>query len=264
MMKTLLSLLTLWVGAVALAQSAPQTPEARARELQSRYMTGVSTELTGKLDTKSAVVGQSIALRTRADVTLADGKMIPAGTKLAGRVVAVHPKSDEQGASMLMVTIDQAVLKDGKMLPVRSLIRTLGANAGASAGVDPMARPTDANGTLGGSGIGGVTNPRGGGGGGLGSSANGGMGTTRGGRQVPPIGQAGQMGGAATPEATTQVDQRTVDAGESVTNRLRQTGVPGVLLATSPSDEPSGTLMEYGRNIVLENGTQITLGLISR
>jgi hypothetical protein len=228
-------------------------------------MTGVSAELTGKVDTKSAVAGQPIALKTKVDVTLADGTMIAAGTKLAGRVVAVHPKTDEQTGAMLTVTFDQAVLKDGKMLAVRSLIRTMGASGGGGAGIDPMARPVTADdGSLNGTGIGGVTrsgaNP-GGRTGGIGASSTGGIGATRGGRQTNPIGTGI---GAAAPESTAQVDRRTVEAGESVTNRLRQTDVPGVLLATSPSDETSGTLMEYGRNIVLENGTLITLGLISR
>ena len=53
-------------------------------------------------------------------------------------------------------------------------------------------------------------------------------------------------------------------AGETVSTAPRATGLPGVVLATSATADVSGTLMASGRNISLESGTQITLGVIAR
>ena len=86
---------------------APSTPQSRANELQSRYMTAVQAELTSKLDTKTAVAGMVLTARTGAAVTLADGTEIPAGTKLMGRVVAVRAKTDENAQAMVTVTFDR-------------------------------------------------------------------------------------------------------------------------------------------------------------
>ncbi len=117
-------------GLSAIAQGgASSTPQSRANELQSRYMTTVRADLTSKLDTKNAVVGLVLTARTEAAVTLADGTEIPAGTKLMGRVVAVRAKTDENAEAMATVTFDEAEMKDGKMIPVRTLIRGMSGSA---------------------------------------------------------------------------------------------------------------------------------------
>jgi hypothetical protein len=44
----------------------------------------------------------------------------------------------------------------------------------------------------------------------------------------------------------------------------KATGVPGVLLYANPASDVSGMLMEYDKNIHLDSGVQLTLGVISR
>jgi hypothetical protein len=67
-----------------------------------------------------------------------------------------------------------------------------------------------------------------------------------------------------TVEGTGDVPQKTAEGGETVNQAPKPTGVPGVMLLTNPAADFSGTLMEYGKNIHLDSGIQMTLGLIAR
>jgi hypothetical protein len=53
-------------------------------------------------------------------------------------------------------------------------------------------------------------------------------------------------------------------AGETVSTTPHATGLPGVVLSTSTAGDVSGILMASGKNISLDTGTQITLGVITR
>ena len=278
--KVLLGVFGLCVasGLSAVAQGGASTPQSRANELQSRYMTAVRAEFTSKLDTKTAVAGMVLTARTGTAVTLADGTEIPAGTKLMGRVIQVHARPDDGGEAMVTVTFDQAEMKDGKMIPVRTLIRGMSWSgapavsgdstaAGRGRNSDPIAPAgTDSMGGLGsgppmggthGSGSGGM------GGGGIGGGGVGGGGstggTTRTGR--PATQPAGGL--PDVPVATGPVTS-TAEGGETVRVAPKPTGVPGVLLYASPTSAVSGTLFAYDRNVHLDNGVQLTLGMISR
>ncbi len=98
------------------------------------------------------------------------------------------------------------------------------------------------------------------------------VGSTR--STVPSIGTAGDAGiggrGAdigsmgAPVTSTPTANQRVSDAGETVSPAARATALPGVMLSTSAVANASGTLTAYGRNIELDSGTQITLGVITR
>ena len=268
-------------GLNAGAQGGASTPQGRANELQSRYMTAVRAEFTSKLDSKTAVAGMVLTARTGAAVTLADGTEIPAGTKLMGRVVQVHPKPDEGGESAVTVTFDQAVMKDGKMIPVRTLIRGMSGSAappvsgdstaaGHGRNSDPIAPAgTDPMGGLGsgppmagtrGSGGGGM----GGGGMGGGGIGGGGGGNTGGAPRTGRTPSTQPAGGLPDPPAGTNPVTSTAEGGETVRVAPKPTGVPGVLLYASPTSDVSGTLIGYDKNVHLENGVQLTLGMISR
>jgi hypothetical protein len=56
----------------------------------------------------------------------------------------------------------------------------------------------------------------------------------------------------------------TAEGGETVRVTPKPTGVPGLLLYSNPASDVSGTLMEYDKNIHLESGVLMTLGVISR
>ena len=68
----------------------------------------------------------------------------------------------------------------------------------------------------------------------------------------------------AMPPATRATGRPVVAAGESVSDAARATAMPGVMLNTNDTAYTSGTLIAPGKNITLESGTQITLGVIAR
>jgi hypothetical protein len=231
-------------------------------------MTTVRAQLTSKLDTKTAVAGMVLTARTGAAVTLADGTEIPEGTKLMGRVLAVRAKTDENAEAMVTVTFDQAQMKDGKMIPVRTLIRGMSGSAAppvrddsTAAGRGRNGEPIPAAGTdpMGGLDAGPpMPGTRGSGGGGMGGGGNAG-GTTRSGRTTPT-----QPAGGIPEVATTSPVTSTAEGGETVRVAPKPTGVPGVLLYASPTSDVSGTLIGREINVRLDNGVQLTLGMISR
>jgi hypothetical protein len=259
------------LGLNAGAQGGASTPQSRANELQSRYMTAVRAELTSKLDTKNAVAGMVLTARTGAAVTLADGTEIPAGTKLMGRVLAVRAKTDENAEAAVTVTFDQAVMKDGKMIPVRTLIRGMSGSAAPPVNAGPISGgrnsgPIAATGTdsMGGLDSGPpMAGTHGSGGGGIGGGGMGGGGstggTTRSGRTTPT-----QPTGSIPDVAATSPVTSTAEGGETVRVTPKPTGVPGVLLYASPTSDASGTLIGREINVHLESGVQLTLGMILR
>jgi hypothetical protein len=97
-------------------------------------------------------------------------------------------------------------------------------------------------------------------------------GTARGGGPAGGIGHAaGSTIGGATRDAQSAAEAAAdaaggavTQAGETVSTAPHATGLPGVVLATSVTADVSGTLMASGRNISLESGTQMTLGVIAR
>jgi hypothetical protein len=274
---TLVAALSLPI-AVCVAQSAPANansdsdarttapPSAQSNAVIERYMTSVETELTGRLDSRNAAVGQQVTAKTLGPAKLADGTALPRGTRLVGHVTRVQAHTQDQPYAKLAISFDRAELKDGQSVALRSVIRmvTPPASAAATASVpmmaDEQAGPVGAGTSAGGGrGSGGA---RGGAGPGGGLPAG----------PMRPVGQtAGATLGGATADARS-LAEATADttggvvpqAGETVSAAPRATALPGVVLSTAATADTSGTLMASGRDISLDTGTRITLGLITR
>jgi len=229
--------------------NSPLQASAQANSVTDRYLTSVHTELTGKVDSKNAVVGQEVSARLTENAKLADGTALPKGTKLIGRVNEVQAM-ENGGRSMLAMTFDHAEMKGGKTLQVRCVLQMLGPAPSPTMSNSAMAplpgEPIGASPSSAGSRSGGNT-----GAGGSGRQTGrtiGGSSDTRGSLQsLSPV-----PGGAVA------------SAGERVSAAPRPTGLPGVALSTASTAYSSGTLLSSGRNITLESGTQITLGVIAR
>lgn len=277
-----------------MAQAANPDAEAEARAarqnaITDRYLTAVPVEMASKVDTKNATVGQEVSAKTLAEVRLADGTELPKGTRLVGHVIRVRAGGQELGSAILTLTFDRAEVKPGQSVPVRSVIRAV-AQSAAAKNRDLVAEPpailppssgsastTGRGGVAGG--MPGTTMPTiGSVGGGVGASTIPGVGmpgttgTSRGGMpgstgpSVPDadpgtVGRATDaisLGGTSSAPANRKVS----DAGESLSGAPRATGLPGVLLWATPT--ASGTLTAMGKNISLDSGIQMTLGVITR
>jgi hypothetical protein len=231
------------------AASSGTQASARSNAVTDRYLTSVETKLTGKLDTKNAVAGQPVTVKTTQTVRLADGTTLPIGANLIGHVTQVQARQKTGSGALLAMTFDRAELKGGLTINVRGVIREVAPPlksddimAAAEAGPDPG-----------------------------GATTSGGVRGTGGMFQPPELptkkanksilgtvtadtqGTAGQTGGSAV-----------AAGGETVSPAPRETALPGVMLSNSGSGNESGILTAPGKNITLDSGTEITLGVIAR
>jgi hypothetical protein len=82
----------------------------------------VNAELTKRIDTKKARVGETVEARTTGAVKLPDGTELPKGTKLAGKVTDVKARSNTDKTSHIAFNLDQALMKDGHEVPLQVMV----------------------------------------------------------------------------------------------------------------------------------------------
>jgi hypothetical protein len=228
------------------ANAAVQGKNASASAAQS---SNLSAELTKKIDTKHAKVGDEVAARTTSAARLSDGTKLPKGTQLLGKITDVQAKSAEEKASRLAFTFDRAVLRNGSTLPIHATVMSLTAPVSAAAmaenndSMSPDAAPAPvvsgggraSGGLLGGGGVaGGALH-------GVSNTAN--RVTSTAGNTLRTASGVGATAGEAS----------------SVTGQV--TNLPGVNFSSSSSANESAVLNAQGRNISLASGTQMTLSV---
>jgi hypothetical protein len=233
----------------ATAASSGTQASAQSNRVTDPYLTSVETKLTGKLDTKNAVVGQEITTKTTQTVRLANGTTLPLGTNLIGHVTQVQARQKSGAGALLTVTFDRAELKGGLTVPLRSLIWTVAPPIKA----DDIMAAAEAGPVPGG------------------ASTTGGVRGKGGIFQSPDqTVQQANKGVLGTVTADTQrvagqnSSSTLVAAGEAKPDPPRESGLPGVMLSNSASANESGTLTASGKNITLDSGTQITLAVVAR
>ena len=237
-------------GSTVTPQNATATPgqsTAAAPAAATMQLSPVNGELITKIDTKNAKSGETVVVKTTEKATTADGVVIPKGSKILGHVTDVQPHSKQNPNSKLTLQFDQAQLKGGQTLPIKSVLESVAPAAGmANAGqVDPF-----------GTGAPGATP----------------SGTPTG---ASPSGSAGMA-----PTQTTQnqgstaamMNQSASNAPKAGTVVLTQgnvaiktTGIPGVLIAANVNGQPfsnaSGALLGAKQNVHLDGGTQMVLAI---
>jgi hypothetical protein len=215
-------------------QASPTTAAQAEHQIPAA---AVSAELTKRIDTKNAKQGDEVEARVTDTAKLPDGTELPRGTRLKGKVTDVKAKSKEDKSAHLAFNIDQAVLKDGKELPVVVIVMSVtGPSQGSS---QPMM-------------------PGGGAGTGASSGSSGPSGSSG-------SGSSGSMGSstASTPSAPVMSDtgQSSASAGvlKSTQDRVPVGNMPGVILSATPGT--AGTLDAAKDNINLDSGTKLMLSV---
>jgi hypothetical protein len=96
--------------------------------------------LVHSLSSKSATTGEAITVKLTSAIKTPGGVELPRGTELIGRVDQVKA-SDKNGPSTLVLTFNQARLKDGKAIAVKATL----AGFSAAGGIQelPTAVPAD-------------------------------------------------------------------------------------------------------------------------
>lgn len=232
-------------------------------------MSSVTGELQGKLDARTAKVGDRVVLKTANKVQTADGTMIPRGTRLVGRITEVQVHDPAHGASQIGIAFDRAELKNGQSIAVHTLIQGVSPSPSTTA-LNPMNGDDSMGAVGGGAPIGGPE---------IGSGNSGGRGGRSGGGVLDGAGGTLQRTSAATLPVGDRADANSQAAGavqlpaegdplghagahEQAAARAipRPTAIPGLMLAGSSS--ASGVFLGPRKDVQLESGTQMRLGIV--
>jgi hypothetical protein len=238
-------------------------------------MSPVTGELDGKLDSKTAKVGDRVVLKTMNKVQTSDGTVIPRSSRLVGHVTEVQAYDPVHGPARIAIAFDHAELKNGQSIAIYTLIGGVVPSGGAIAGLQSRESRQD----------------DGGGGGMMGMPVAGGT-MANGGRKSATNADIGDGPGLATSQIDRASDTAVADWKRDQANQNstpgstpgstaqgggglstptgahavaaaravpRRTQIPGVLLAGNSSS--SGVLISLIRNIQFESGTEIQLGV---
>src|SRR5580698_6058414 len=244
-------------------------------------MSPVTGELDGKLDSRTARVGDQVVLKTMDKVQTSDGTVIPRGSRVVGHVTEVQAYDPGPGTARIAIAFDHAELKNGQSIAIYTLIGGVVPSGGAIADLQNRESREDvgSGGGMTGMPVGTGTVVNGGrmddghGGGGPGGATNSvdrASDTAVGEWRRDPAGQNSMPG--STPGSTLGPGgSTTAQAGGALANPTgahavaaeravpRRTQIPGVLLAGNSSS--SGVLLSLIRNIQFESGTEIQLGV---
>ncbi len=231
------------------AVPAPST--ANAPEVTNAELRPVNGELVSKLDTKNAKNGDQVVVKTTEKATFADGVVIPKGSKIMGHVTDVQAHDQTNPNSKVAIQFDQAELKGGQTMPIKSVLQSVepatGADTGQAnpfgTGSAPSAPPTSSAPSAGS------------------TSSPSGAASAQPMQQNSAPAAAGPGSGPAPsgyPAAGTVVaHQGNID--------IKTTAIPGVLIAGNANGQPfanaSGALLGARQNIHLDGGTKVTLAV---
>jgi len=201
----------------------------------------VSAELTKRIDTKKAKVGDEVDVKTTSAAKFADGTELPKGTKLVGKVTDVHPKSDTDKTSHVAFDLERAVTKDGHDVPVHAAVTSMMVSAQPMDNSAMMSPGSAGGGAAGGSGA-------------AGSGAAGGSTGS-----APAAPNAPSMPMASSQDQPVQSAQ----VARGPQDRVPVANLPGVVLTSSDGMSNAGSLDAENKNISLESGTKMTLNLVA-
>jgi len=227
----------------------------------------LSAELTQKMNSKNAKVGDEVVARTTSTAQLAEGTKLPKGTRLLGKVTEVKPKSGAQHDGHLAFAFDRAVLRDGREIPIHATLQSISAPAFATvvdasddfaAGPAPVAVSGGGRASGGLLGGGGVAVPRTG----LVSGAASTVASAPA-RVTSTTGAVTKTTGAAVHQTAGVVGHTAGTVGQTAGATFSAlSSLPGVTASSSASN--STILDAKGSNVDLSSGTQLTFDVVAQ
>lgn len=249
-------------AAVAAGSGGPAGGMAAHATVAPSRLFPVHAELDGKLDSKSAKLGDPVVLKTQEAIKTADGMTIPKGSRIVGHVTMVEAHGRGCENAQVAVELDRAELKGGHSVAIRSAIISVTPPPDPS--TSAMLRSQD---NLGGGVMGNATPVMGGArNGGLGTGNNTGL-TIAGGmlqaspKQTEGLNSVADYGVQSPNQAAAGAASHSVVAVGAAAAMAHATGVSGVLLASDMSGKLSGTFSALKQNVHLDGGTRVVLGI---
>jgi hypothetical protein len=238
--------------------SSPQATSPPGSEVAIPELRPVTGELVNKLDSKIAKTGDSVVLKTTEKATIANGVEIPKGSKLVGHVTDVQAQGTNGDNSRVTIQFDQAELKGGQSLPIRTVIQSLAPPAGSAGpgGTD-----------VGGSAAGGPPATGSGAAGGSSASASHpSTSATPAAGASPSAAQPGTAGQSESPQNGGGPAAGTIVARNGNV-AIRTTAIPGVLIAGTANGQPfsnaAGALLGAKQNVHLDGGTMMVVAVVT-
>ena len=102
----------------AQAQTTTDSPSAQGQTIQ--------VQLAKTLDAKKLKVGDPVEARTVDDMRMADGTIVPRGSKVSGHITKAEARAKGNAESQLGISFDQIATKDGKGMTLKSTIQAVG------------------------------------------------------------------------------------------------------------------------------------------
>lgn len=239
-------------------QATPAPGTANSPEAANPQLRPITGELQDKLDTKTSKTGDSVVVKTTEQVTTANGVEIPKGSKITGHIIEVAAKGQDGENSRVTIQFDQAEIKGGQTMPIRSVIQSVsppGMVAGPDAAGGPAATTPSSGSTATGGGAG-MTASR--------PSGNASSPSTTPNQSNPSQAQNNQPPSAGGEQAGTPPAPGTVVATKG-NIAIRTTSIPGVLLISSVSGQPfsnaAGALLGARQDVHLDNGTVMVVAI---
>lgn len=227
-------------------QAAPVPSTANSPEVANPQLRPVTGELQDKLDTKTAKAGDAIVVKITQPATTASGVEIPKGSKIMGHIIEVAAKGQDGDNSRVTIQFDQAQLKNGQNLPIRTVIQSV-SPPGTTAGPDAAGGPPAAGPSSGNSGAS-ATNPS--------ATPNQSNPSQSSAQPAQPGGSAGPAGGMPAPGTVVATKGNIA---------IRTTSIPGVLLIGSTTGQPfsnaAGALLGAKQDVQLDNGTVMVVAI---
>ena len=212
----------------------------------------ISAVLSKPVDARKNKEGDPVMARTIQNVKAGGETIIPKGSRLLGHVTQARPRAKGESDSELGIVFDQALLKNGKQIPLHTVIQAIGSSqtAASSNDVDMM---SDVGGAAR------VSRPAGGN---ISGGMLGGVGSTVGG----VANTAGNLAGSAAGSVNNTVGG-TVNAvgaaGTLTSNSGGVFGLSGLTLNSVASNATQGSVItSTGRNVHLDSGTQLILRVV--
>jgi hypothetical protein len=240
-------------------QAVPAPSTGNSPEVSSPHLQPVTGELENKLDTKDAKTGDSVVVKTTQATTIGNGMEIPKGSEIKGHIVDVASKSAGGDNSRVTIQFDQAQLKDGQSLPIRSVIESVappGTATQADAAGGPSAPTTSSGGVA--AGGGGMTGSQPSGANPSGSTSTPSTGSATTPSQAPAGGESAQSGAAPAPGTVVATKGNLA---------IKTTSIPGVLLIGDVNGRPfsnaSGALLGAKQDVHLDGGTVMVVAIMT-
>lgn len=92
--------------------------------VQQVKMIMVQANLAKTLDAKKTKAGDPVTAKLMYEAKFSDGTTLPRNTALTGHVDRVQP-SEKKSDSLIQITLDKALLKGGKVIPIKATIMKL-------------------------------------------------------------------------------------------------------------------------------------------